>query len=219
MSTGQRTITAPDSYRLILPSGWFTLSTDPARRDADVKRMLDRQFTGRARDELISLRVELDRRLRRDLSRAAEAGATQIHALVDPIAGLPISATLVVAQLFTGPDGSIDSQVKSLLGAAEGVVENAPTALGDTPALRRRRRAEAPMSEDEGAPVVWHTHLDYVVQADADRLLVLSFVTSTDEVADQMVFVFDAIAATLHRTTSDGAIAWEPSRYEPPQPS
>ena len=76
MSTGQRTITAPDSYRLILPSGWFTLSTDPARRDADVKRMLDRQFTGRARDELISLRVELDRRLRRDLSRAAEAGAT-----------------------------------------------------------------------------------------------------------------------------------------------
>ncbi|MGJ9421829.1 hypothetical protein [Aeromicrobium sp. CF3.5] len=114
--------------------------------------MLDRQFTGRARDELITLRVELDRRLRRDLARAAEAGATQIHALVDPIAGLPISATLVVAQLFTGPDGAIDAQVRSLLGAAE---ENAPTPT-DVPVPRRcepgRYRGGASVATCIGVP-------------------------------------------------------------------
>lgn len=209
MSADQRTVAAPGSYRLVLPAGWFTISTDPGRRDKDIGRLMDRQFTGQARDELIRLRVELDRRLRRDVARAAERGATQIHALVDPLLGLPISATLVVAQLFAGPDGSIGAQLKSLLGEAEGVVENDPVTIGGVSALRRVRRAEEPMTEDEGAPVVWHTHVDYVVQADPDRLLVLSFVTSTDEVAPAMVVVFDAIAATLH-LDGDGDLTWEP---------
>lgn len=208
MSIDQRTVAAPGSYRLVLPAGWFTISTDAARRDKDISRLMDRQFTGTARDELIRLRIEVDRRLRRDVARAAERGATQIHALVDPLLGLPISATLVVAQLFAGPEGSIGAQLKSLLGEAKGVVENDPVTIGGVPALRRVRRAEAPMTEDEGAPVVWHTHVDYVVQADPDRLLVLSFVTSTDEVAPAMVVVFDAIAATLH-LDGDDALTWE----------
>lgn len=214
MSGAQRTIAAPGSYRLVLPAGWFTISTDAGRRDKDIARLMDRQFSGKARDELIRLRVELDRRLRRDVARAAERGATQIHALVDPLLGLPISATLVVAQLFAGPDGALGAQLRSLLGEAVGVEENDAVEIGDVPALRRVRRAEAPMSEDEGAPVVWHTHVDYVVQADPDRLLVLSFVTSTDEVAPAMVVVFDAIAATLH-VDGDGDLTWAAPSLQP----
>ena len=79
--------------------------------------------------------------------------------------------------------------------------------MAGLPALRRVRRAEEPVAEDEGAPVLWHTHIDYVVQADPDRLLVLSFVTSSDEVAEAMTLVFDMIAATLHRD-GDGALTW-----------
>jgi len=207
MTGDQRTVSAPGSYRLVLPSGWFTLDTDPNVRERDITRLLDRQFRGTARDELIQLRIELDQRLRRDVARAAERGVTQVHALVDPLAGLPISATLVVAQLFAGTDGALDAQLRSLLGEATGVVENDAVTVADLPALRRVRRAEEPVSDDEGAPVVWHTHVDYAVQADPDRLLVLSFVTSTDEVAEAMILVFDMIAATLHRD-GDGALTW-----------
>lgn len=207
MTGGQRTISAPGAYRLVLPSGWFTLDTDPNVRERDITRLLDRQFRGTPRDELITLRIELDQRLRRDVARAAERGATQIHALVDPLAGLPITATLVVAQLFAGPDGSLDAQLKSLLGEAVGVMENDAVEVAGLPALRRVRRAEEPVTEDEGAPVLWHTHVDYVVQADPDRLLALSFVTSTDEVSEPMILVFDMIAATLHRD-GDGALTW-----------
>ncbi|KAA1378296.1 hypothetical protein [Aeromicrobium fastidiosum] len=216
MTGTQRVVAAPGAYRLVLPSGWFTISADPSRRDKDITRLMDRQFTGTARDELIGLRVELDRRLRRDVARAAERGTTQIHALVDPLLGLPISATLVVAQLFAGPAGALDLQVLELLGDAEGVLENDAVRIAGVDALRRVRRAEAPLTEDEGAPLVWHTHVDYVVQADADRLLVLSFVTSTDEVAEAMVVVFDKIAATLH-LDGDGDLTWSaPSLTEQP---
>ena len=38
-------------------------------------------------------------------------------------------------------------------------------------------------------------------------MLALSFVTHTDPVAEQLVALFDAIAATLHQE-GDGVIAW-----------
>jgi hypothetical protein len=208
-----RTVQAPDGWKIVVPAGWATLSTDPGRRNSEITRLLDRQFAGTARDELVSVRIEADRRLKQDLARAAENGVTQVHALVDPVAGLPVSATLLVAQLYVGTDHDLSQQLGRLLGDAEGVLEVGERTLGGVPAMRRRRRALEPSSEAPDAPELWHTHLDYMVQISLDDLLVLSFVTSTDPLADELVFVFDSIAETLHR--GDGELEWDARRYGP----
>ncbi|MCX6406046.1 MAG: hypothetical protein NTV28_03905 [Propionibacteriales bacterium] len=219
----ERVVSAPGAWRIVLPAGWITLSTDHARREADIKRLLDRQFRRTARDELIQVRIEADRRLRADVSRAAENGVTQIHGLADPVRGLPVSATLLVAQLFTGDGSTLGPQLATLLGAAEGVTENSATELAGRTALRRVRKVEEPADPDTpGSPLIWHTHVDYLVQADLDRVLVLSFVTSTDPLADPLVALFDSIAETLHVADEDGAgaLAWEPEPLHPrPDPA
>lgn len=214
----QRSVAGPGRWRLILPAGWITLSTDHARREADIKRLLDRQFRRTARDELIQVRIDAERRLKADVSRAAENGVTQIHGLADPIRGLPVSATLLVAQLFTGDGTALGPQLATLLGAAEGVTENSTTELAGRTALRRVRRVEEPADpQTPTSPLIWHTHVDYLVQADADRVLVLSFVTSTDPLAEPLVALFDSIAETLHLADEDGAgaLAWEPEPLVP----
>ena len=211
--THTRSVQGPEGWRLVIPANWATLSTDPGVRNAQIKRLLDRQFKGTPRDELILARVEADRRLKRDLSRAAENGVTQLHALVDPIKGLPVSATLLVAQLYVGSDREVAQGLKRLLGDAKGVLEIDELTLGGVPAIRRRRRALEPVGEEAEAPELWHTHVDYMVQISLDDLLVLSFVTSTDPLVDELTFVFDSIAETLHQ--GDSALEWEPKHYVP----
>lgn len=208
-----RPVAGPDGWRLLIPSGWATLSTDANRRNDQIKRLLDRQFAGSARDELIQIRIDADRRLKRDLSRAADNGVTQVHALVEPVAGAPVSATLLVAQLYIGADHEVAASLARLLGAAEGVLEIDEVILAGVPAMRRRRRALEPLLDHEEAPDVFHTHVDYMVQISMDDLLVLSFVTSTDQLADELTFVFDSIAGTLHQ--GEGVLEWEPTRFVP----
>jgi hypothetical protein len=193
-----RTVQAPAGWKLVIPAGWATLSTDPNVRNGQIKRLLDRQFAGTARDELIQVRVEADR---------------QLHALVDPIVKLPISATLLVAQLYVGSDRDLVGSLSRLLGEAQGVLEVDNLTLGGVPATRRRRRALEKMGEEPEAPEAWHTHVDYMIQISMDDLLVLSFVTSTDALSDQLTFVFDSIAATLHQ--GDSGLEWQPTYYDP----
>lgn len=211
--TQTRTVNAPAGWRLVIPAGWATLSTDAGHRNAQIKRLLDRQFQGTARDELIQVRVEADRRLRQDLSRAAENGVTQVHALVDPISGMPVSATLLVAQLYVGSDREVTEGLNRLLGAATGVLEVGEVTIGGVPAMRRRRRALEPVSEEPDSPEVWHTHVDYMVQISLDDLLVLSFVTSTDPLADELAFIFDSMAGTLHR--GESILEWDATHFAP----
>ncbi len=206
-----RSVAAPGSWRLLVPAGWATLTTEPGRRDQAIKNLLDRQFRGTARDELIQVRVDIDRRLRADLARAAERGVTQMHALVEPTNGLPVSATLLVSQLFVGLDEETDARLASLLGSDAGVDEVGRVEVGGAAGLRRRRRVEEPSGPEDDATLIWHTHVDYVLEADPDHLLVLNFVTSTDPLADELVAVFDGIAETLH--TGEAGLEWEPTRF------
>lgn len=206
-----RVVADEHGWRLVLPAGWASISTSAEQRDADVKRLLDRRFAGTARDELIRLRIDLDQRLKADVARAGEAGATQVMALVDPVDGLPVSATLVVAELTTTDDGFEDALARALRGDA-GVLEVGAVEVAGRSAVRRRRRLLEGLEPD--APEeqrLWHTHLDYVIAVGDDTVLVLTFVTSTDPLADPLVAVFDSMAQSLHRADEPGAgaLAWE----------
>lgn len=211
-----RTVTAPGPWRFVLPRGWVGLPTDASRRDAAVAALLDRQFRGTARDELISVRIDIDRRLKSDLARAAEAGATHVYALIEPMAGVLIAASVAVAQLSVHDD-EVNAQMSALLGDPDGVLESGHVELPNLGGIRRRRRAEEVVPDVPDAKPLWTTHVDYLLESGPGLILAMLFVTTSDQHADVLVELFDAVAATLH-VEGDGDIAWERAAVDDPDP-
>jgi hypothetical protein len=155
------------------------------------------------------VRIDIDRRLKADLAKAADAGATHVYALVEPMAGVFITASVAVAQVSVGAD-DVNEQMSALRGAAEGVLESGYVELPNLSGIRRRRRAQEALPDLPDAPPLWTTHVDYVLESAPALLLLLLFVTTSDEHADVLVELFDAVAATLH-VEGDGDMAWERS--------
>lgn len=200
----RRTTVARTDHRgwtLVIPRGWSTLSTDPGVRSRQVRRLLDRRFSGVSRDEVARARHELAAALEEQLAKAAEQGARQLHVQTQPVRGVPVSASLVVALVGNLPERSFPAALDRALGGADGVVEHGEARAGDYPALRRLRRVRS-QGGPEGTER-WETIVDYVVELNEAELLVLTFATTTEPVAGPMVLLFDAIASSLRPTGRD----------------
>jgi hypothetical protein len=184
-------------WELLVPPGWWRLPVEPAAARAAVRELLDRRLAGRPRDEVAPLRISLDRQLRAALRQARDAGAEQVWTQVELIRGLPVSAALTVARVPL-PSADVVAELHPLLAGGEHVVESGRAQLAGLPAMRRRRRWVGPVLDAEDAPPVPHTAVDWVLALpDDDDLLVLSFSTLSEPVVEQLVAVFDAVAATL----------------------
>lgn len=190
-------------WELMLPPGWWRLPTRSDIAGPAVRRLLDRTFAGRARDELIGLRIELDRELNAAVRRAGEQGATVLYTLVDPIAGVPVSADLVVTPISASIGRDVTREVIAALSDETGVLERGRVVLGGRPALRRLRRTREQVRVGGETTDRWQTTLDLVVDLGPDELLMLTFSTLTDQVWEEMVLVFDAIASTLRQVGVD----------------
>lgn len=184
-------------WTVMLPSSWVTLPTDPEAARPVIKRLLDRTFEGKPRDELAPHRIRLDQGLRRQCAAAREMGADHVHALAEPVRGMPVSATLIGVPLDLAPDDDLLDALTHVLGGAEGVVESEETEAAGHYALRRVRRAPTRLDDDPTSPEVMATHVEYVVALPDDSLLVLAFSTTTEPVHRQLTVLFDAIAQTL----------------------
>ncbi|MET0467848.1 MAG: hypothetical protein ABWZ87_03840, partial [Aeromicrobium sp.] len=194
-----RTVDPADDWRLLLPPTWLTIPTEPEAGRAAVARLIDRMLEGKPRDELIDFRVEFDRTFRRQLADAAKAGATHVHALSRPLAGVPVSASLTVSPLRTsGHPDELASALNMVLGDGAGVVEHGYTEAGSHPALRRVRRVPVPQDMTLGKEVL-ATCVDYVVPTSDRSVLMMSFSTTTWQIEEELVTLFDAIASTLHQ--------------------
>lgn len=191
-------VEVPDAgWTVLLPSSWVTLPTDPDAARPVIKRLLDRTFEGKPRDELAPHRIRLDQGLRRQCAAARRMGARHVHALAEPVRGIPVSATLVGVPLDLPPDDDLLDALTAVLGAAQGVVEAEEVEVNGMFALRRLRRAPTRLDEDPTSPEVMGTHVEYVVALPDETLLVLAFTTTTEPVARELVVLFDAIASTL----------------------
>ena len=197
-------------WELLFPPGWAALPTDPQRAPEAIRRMLDRAFAGRHRDELAPLRIDIDRQLRAMTARAWEQGARSLHALTEPVAGRPVAASLLITPLQIAE--GVDEDVVSLLGDADGVLEHGRVEVGGRPALRRHRRAPARVEVAGAGHDAWQTTVDYVIDLDDAHLLVLTFTTTTDEVSGPLRALFDAIASTLRQRTPDASSDGSPRR-------
>lgn len=185
-------------WQVLLPGGWTSLPTAQGEAPRAIRRTVDRVLRGKPRDELVGFRVEVERGLVELVDQAREQGASRVHLLLEPVAGVPVSASLVVAELTHTDDAALAEAVAVVLGGGEGVVHTSQVVLGDRPALRRVRRTLESAAPEAVEPT-WHTRVDYAVDTASGELLLLVFATSTDALATPLVAMFDAIAGTLHR--------------------
>lgn len=185
-------------YVLLLPPGWVRLPTGAAEGRRAVAALLDRRLRKLPRDEVATGRRIMERELRAQLGEARVAGASEVYAQVDLIHGMPVSAGLTVSrqQVRVRPEALV-SGLGAVLATSEGVVESGPVLLeSGLPALRRVRRFQHVVAE--GTPPQEQTTVEWVVSLpDCDDLLVLAFATSTPQVADALVMLFDAVAQSL----------------------
>lgn len=199
MSRTERSIEAAGDWRVLLPPGWITLPTEKDAAAKAISRLIDSALQGKPRDELIDVRIQLDRALREQARKAEKAGAKYLHALIHPVRGVPVSASLITSQVASRDPDELAAVLSTMLGEATGVVENGYTDVGDLGALRRVRRAMTPIDPADPSTEHMATFVDYIVALDDSRVLVMAFSTGTEPIHEELIALFDAIAATLHR--------------------
>ncbi len=184
-------------WSLLLPPGWWHIPLDE-RRGQSVTALLDQRLASLPRDRVTMLRRELDGELTRLVERAVANGAVEMYLNVDLMRGLPVAASCLVTVVPAGvvttlPTAELAALMGERPGDEVGVLE-----VAGAPAARVRRRE--PVTDTDGLSTgeLAVTRLQvYVPVPDTTEILLLSFSTPMDPIADAMVGLFDAIAGSL----------------------
>lgn len=189
----------PTGYTLVLPPGWARI---PLRRGIDkaITTMLNRSFEGLPRDQVASLRRELQLRLRELAGRARENCGLDLYVPTERMGEVTATASFVVAELSLVSAQQLDPAmlVARLVAGSE---QATAVELAGTAGTRTEHVAAADFGQE-----VEHAsrRVDYAVPvpADPDRWIIVSFSTlgagdPTDGFADLLVELFDAIMTTF----------------------
>jgi len=190
----------PVGWSLLLPPGWWHVPLDE-RRGQSVTALLDRQLASLPRDRIATLRRELDGELTWLVERAVANDAVEMYLNVDLMHGLPVAASCLVTVVPIGLGTALPAtEVAALMGDQPGD-EVGVLEVAGAPAARVRRRE--PLTDGEGLSTgeLAVTRLQvYVPVPKTTEMLLLSFSTPIDPIADAMVALFDAIAGSLRWT-------------------
>jgi hypothetical protein len=187
----------PVGWSLLLPPGWWHIPLDE-RRGQSVAALLDRQLASLPRDRVATLRRELEGELTRLVERAVANGAVEMYLNVDLMRGLPVAASCLVTVVPTGavtalPAAELAGMMAERPGDEVGVLE-----VAGAPAARVRRREPVTDADGLSTGELAVTRLQvYVPVPNTAEMLLLSFSTPMDPIADAMVTLFDAIAGSL----------------------
>jgi hypothetical protein len=201
--------TRPTDYTLLLPPGWARLPTGPAAAPA-VTRLVNQRFQSLQADQRDLLRRKVRREILTLLDRAESAGGIEVHLLVDPVRGHAVSAACLAS--YVTPTPGRQPSAAELLPEIEGEEATVTlVAVGGGDAVRRHYVIDASPELPDLDPATASndvvdgsgalprtTHVDYIVPVPAsDGQLLLAFSTATNEVADELVLLFDAMASNL----------------------
>jgi hypothetical protein len=181
---------APESYELVVPDGWWAIDLDPGHREANVAALIEHQWRGV--DDAPLLKVEAREALRRRAAEAAAVGGRQLFLSVGLLAGVPLSASLLVSSVPLGTPAELTDLAESRRTAGRDVGQ---VLLPAGPALRtlwREMPAEGPGERPSTTCLDVHVPVPH-----APRVLLLQFRTPMEPLAEALVDVFDAIAGTL----------------------
>lgn len=194
-------------WRLLMPPGWVRFPTDDAAHSRQaVRNTLERRLAHLPRDQTATARRALTKELLAQLGDARRVGASEVHALMDLMRGLPVTAGLTIVPVPAADDDmALLKVLGQVFGDAKGVLSSTTTELAALPALRRHRRLAAPPVEGApDRPQEWRTHLDWVVLLPEGDYLVLAFSTQTEPIAAELVKLFDAVAGSLELIPATG---------------
>jgi len=187
----------PVGWSLLLPPGWWHIPLDE-RRHQSIAALLDRRLASLPRDRVATLRRELEGELTRLVERAVANDAVEMYLNVDLLHGVPVAASCLVTVVPVGFGPALPAtEVAALMGDQPGD-EVGVLEVAGAPAARVRRRE--PITDTDGLSTgqLAVTRLQvYVPVPNTTEMLLLSFSTPMDPVADAMVTLFDAIAGSL----------------------
>lgn len=188
-------------FKLSLPVSWVELDLDPATRAEAIAKIVAER--GAAGQQLGLSRQQLTDLLERLAAQALEKNGVYVAFYSDVMEAAPVSASLIVSIVPAsgeapppGTDPMSVAKVLQQMFPAEADVQLRE--LGAGPAVRVRRRLEAPLADVGNVAI---ENLQYVVVLpDLTRLALLDFSTPTVGLADAFAELFDAIAGTLSWT-------------------
>lgn len=188
----------PVGWSLLLPPGWWHIPLDE-RRGQSLKALLDRQLASLPRDRVAALRRELEAELTRLVERAVANGAVQMYLNVDLMRGLPVAASCLVTVVPVDFGAAMPAtELAALMGDQPGD-EVGVLEVAGAPAARVRRKEAVTDTDGLSSGELPITRLQvYVPVPKTPEMLLLSFSTPIDPIADAMVVLFDAIAGSLH---------------------
>jgi hypothetical protein len=189
----------PAGYRLVVPQGWWAVELDPERTAASVAALVEHQWRGV--DDAPHLKAQARAELNRQAAAAREAGGLELYLSVDALEGVPLSASLLVSSAALAGPGELTELADRRRRNGADVV---PVQLPAGPALRSRWAEASTLDGVEDAELPVTTCLDvHVPVPGLPRVLLLSFRTPLEPLAQPMVELFDAITTTLQ--WSDGS--------------
>ncbi|MDX3454418.1 hypothetical protein PV396_21135 [Streptomyces sp. ME02-8801-2C] len=185
-------------FGLITPEDWYRIPLQPReRREASVSALIRRQFAGV--DDQPILRRKAEEQLLDTAGAGVEQGGVVLYLSFLEVSGIPLSASLLVSHLHQKFD-SLDA-VAALAGSGEVQLTRLPAGR----AARLVRRERSKQSRKLGSEFE-DTVVEYFVPVpDRDEVLMLTFSTPLEPIADAMVGLFDAVAGTLRWQKVDRA--------------
>ena len=175
-------------YRLTVPDGWFAVDLEPGRRERSVAALVDRQFAGI--DNAPHLKAQAREQLLAQTLAAQAAGGLEMFLSLDPVAGIPLAASLVI--FLVPPSGT---QMATACDLARSLANDGrhATVVG-LPAGQAVRTAGRRSSPDEPDTATLEV---FVPVPHNGEWLLLSFATPVSPLVPALTKLFDAICATL----------------------
>ena len=190
---------APAGYSLVLPPGWTRIPLRHGTEQA-ITSILNRSFAGLPRDQVASLRRELQLRLRDLTGKARESCGLDLYVPVDRMHGITATASFLVAEVSFGSVQPVDPAllVARLVGTSE------QTDIADVAGTVGTRTEHVAAPDTEQGVEYASRRVDYVlpVPEDPDRWVIVSFSTlgmgdPSDDLAVLLVELFDAVMTTF----------------------
>ncbi|MFC8200413.1 hypothetical protein ACFUTV_34225 [Streptomyces sp. NPDC057298] len=186
-----RTTDGENVFGLITPEDWYRIPLQPAeQREASVSALIKRQFTGV--DDQPVLRRQAEEQLLGAAKAGVQQGGVVLYLSFLEAAGIPLSASLLISRVHQRFD-SLDA-----VSALRGKGETSHVRLPAAGRAARRRRSERTREARRLGTEFEDTIVEYFVPVpDRDEVLMLTFSTPLEPIADAMAELFDAVAGTL----------------------
>lgn len=187
-------------FALTLPSSWFELEVNPARRDYSIRLLVEARV--RDQPELWDHRAELIKVLRRQARDAWEAGAVYCGCFVMVLEESVIPGSISVSVIPAPPGGAALDAIAESLPTKEARDEGDTWMSRSVVALKQVGRvarsqgvADVPLPDGRGwiRTIVMHTF----VPLDADRLLLVAASSPALDLVEPLLELFDAVTSTF----------------------